>query len=204
MVRNIVREHDLSAHSGKGRPKTLNRQHVLDVAMQALWASEAADVSVNALCGLAGVSKPSVYREFGSEDGLTCAVLAQYMERMMPRINTIFSAGKSLDASLEQLIHFVCYDAFTSTGCLFVKLNAKATTLGAQTLSLTQQIKAGALSAVAAFLQTHAHSGHWLAQHPAPVAANYVFSQMGLGLSMRAAGVPEKEIAHVLKMGFRL
>jgi AcrR family transcriptional regulator len=32
---------------------------------------------------MAGISKPSLYREFGSEDGLTRAVLDRYAERVL-------------------------------------------------------------------------------------------------------------------------
>ena len=62
----------------RGRPKTMNAEQVLDVAMTAYWQSDAADVSVNAICQMAGISKPSLYREFGSEDGLSRAALDRY------------------------------------------------------------------------------------------------------------------------------
>ena len=44
----------------------MNAERVLDVAMNAYWHSDPADVSVNAICQMAGISKPSLYREFGS------------------------------------------------------------------------------------------------------------------------------------------
>jgi TetR/AcrR family transcriptional regulator, copper-responsive repressor len=34
----------------RGRPKTMNAEQVLDVAMTAYWQSDPADVSVNAIC----------------------------------------------------------------------------------------------------------------------------------------------------------
>lgn len=53
----------------RGRPRMMNNDDVLDVAMTAYWQSDPADVSLNAITQMAGISKPSLYREFGSEDG---------------------------------------------------------------------------------------------------------------------------------------
>ncbi len=61
-----------------GRPITRNREHVLETAMNAYWHDDRSAVSVNTICVLTGVSKPSLYREFGSEDGLRAAVLERY------------------------------------------------------------------------------------------------------------------------------
>jgi AcrR family transcriptional regulator len=60
------------------RGKTMNRDHTLEVAMHAYWASGVDGVSVNEICKLAKVSKSSAYREFGSEDGLMRAALNAY------------------------------------------------------------------------------------------------------------------------------
>ena len=55
------------AGRSRGRPRTTDAAHVLDVAMTAYWHDDPADVSINAICRLAGVSKPSLYREVGSQ-----------------------------------------------------------------------------------------------------------------------------------------
>lgn len=55
-----------------------DRNHVLEIAQQSYWKLGINQVSINELCKLANVSKPSIYREFGGEDGLMCAVLEHY------------------------------------------------------------------------------------------------------------------------------
>ncbi|MEM9757417.1 MAG: TetR/AcrR family transcriptional regulator, partial [Pseudomonadota bacterium] len=62
----------------RGRPKTLDVDKTLDIAMGAYWRSDPADVSLNTICQMAGVSKPALYRQFGNEDGLMRAVLDRY------------------------------------------------------------------------------------------------------------------------------
>ncbi len=80
----------LICHSDRGSQycsadfqKALNRAHLLGTAMHAYWRDDRAAVSVNAVCAMAGVSKPSLYREFGSEDGLTAAVLEHYGQTVL-------------------------------------------------------------------------------------------------------------------------
>jgi AcrR family transcriptional regulator len=78
----------------------MNAEQVLDVAMTAYWQSDPADVSVNAICQMAGISKPSLYREFGSEDGLSRAVLDRYAEQVLSEVFVILQGGKGLRGRL--------------------------------------------------------------------------------------------------------
>jgi AcrR family transcriptional regulator len=86
----------------RGRPRTMNAEKVLDVAMTAYWQSDPADVSVNAICQMAGISKPSLYREFGSEDGLSRAVLDRYAEQVLSEMFVILHGGKGLRGRLTR------------------------------------------------------------------------------------------------------
>lgn len=62
----------------RGRPKTFDRDPMIDVAMECYWREGTDGVSLNELYRRADVSKPGVYREFGGEDGLMAAVLEHY------------------------------------------------------------------------------------------------------------------------------
>ena len=52
------------------------------------------------------MSKPSLYREFGSEDGLTRATLDRYATQVLSDVFAILQAGKGLRATLDALIDF--------------------------------------------------------------------------------------------------
>ena len=73
----------------RGRPKTIRAEKVLEVAIEAYWQNDLADVSVNSICRAAQASKPSVYREFGNEDGLTRAALESYAEQLLSDVSKI-------------------------------------------------------------------------------------------------------------------
>jgi AcrR family transcriptional regulator len=204
MVRNANLTPLVAEVKRKGRPQTLNRQHVLDVAMDALWTSDAANVSMNAICQLAGVSKPAVYREFGSEDGLIHAVLAQYEQQLMPKLVGIFDENNSIDDALKQLIDFVSNSEFTQTGCLHVKLSGTHQCLGEQTKALVTRLKAGLLLLIESFIVRKANAGHWLSQYPAPIAVQYIFVQFTVGLNLRAAAIPSSDIKQIMILAFKL
>ena len=64
-------------------------EDLLQVAVAAYW-HEGPEVSVNAICQRAGVSKPSLYREFGGEDGLTLAALESYASMVQSQLLAAF------------------------------------------------------------------------------------------------------------------
>jgi AcrR family transcriptional regulator len=111
----------------------MNAEKVLDVAMTAYWQTDPADVSVNAICQMAGISKPSLYREFGSEDGLSRAVLDRYAEQVLSEMFVILQSGQGLRETLDALIDFASDDPRMETGCLFYKMRAGKHRLGPET-----------------------------------------------------------------------
>ena len=73
-------------NSARGRPKTLDRDRVLQTALIQYWSKGPANVSISDICNLTGASKPGVYREFGSDDGLKRPALTAYQEGPVARI----------------------------------------------------------------------------------------------------------------------
>ena len=57
---------DQDQKPARGRPRKMSSDAILDVTVNAYWQDDPADVSVNSICQMAGVSKPSLYRTFGS------------------------------------------------------------------------------------------------------------------------------------------
>ena len=62
----------------RGRPQTFDREKTLQTAVNSYWADGVEKVSINDICKRAGISKPGLYREFQSEDGLKSASLEAY------------------------------------------------------------------------------------------------------------------------------
>jgi AcrR family transcriptional regulator len=184
----------------RGRPRTMDAASVLDVAVNAYWRGDPADVSLNAICQSAGISKPSLYRAFGSEDGLTRAALDIYADRVLGAVFEILEGGKGLRATLDALIDFASDDARMETGCLFYKMRAGKHRLGPLTRARVDEIDAAARAAYADFLRGCAASGDWRGEISVAVGSSYLSEQIGLALTQRAAGETPDRVRNVLTL----
>lgn len=63
---------------GRGRPSTLDEDRVLDAAAAAFWRDGFAATDLDAVAVAAGTTKPSVYRRFGSKEGVFLAAMEHY------------------------------------------------------------------------------------------------------------------------------
>ena len=173
---------------------------VLQVAVAAYWRSDPADVSMNAICQMAGVSKPSVYREFGSEDGLTRAALDSYAAQVLADVFAILQGGRALLDTLDALIEFACSDPRMETGCLFYKLRAGKHRLGPQTRARVEEIEVAARAAFAALLETRRAAGDWNGDLSAEAGARYLMEQVALAVTQRASGEDPARIREMLAL----
>ena len=185
---------EFTSRRPRGRPSTTDREHLLEVAMNAYWHRDPSDVSVNEICGLARVSKPSLYRKFGSEDGLTRAVLERYAVEVLADVLAMVRPGGGLRATLEALIAFASDDPRMETGCLFYKMRSGKHRLGPETRALVEELDAGARAAYASFLQACRDAGEWPAGPTVEVGARYLSEQMVLAVTQRASGEGSEQV----------
>ena len=183
-----------------GRPITRNREHVLETAMNAYWQDDRAAVSVNAVCALAEISKPSLYREFGSEDGLTAAVLERYGQTVLVGVEALLSGPQNYGSKLDALISFASDDPQMEAGCLVVKMRATRSRFGPQTQALLAAMEAHFQAQYARFFTEAAGRGEWRGGIATDLAASYLQEQMGLAVSQRAAGKPPEAVRAFLAL----
>ena len=191
---------DTDKGPARGRPRTMNAEQVLDVAMTAYWHSDPADVSVNAICQMAGISKPSLYREFGSEDGLSRAAIDRYAEQVLSEMFVILNSGTGLRQTLDALIDFACDDPRLETGCLFYKMRSGKHRLGPDTRARVEEIDAVGQAAYAAFLQAARDAGEWPEGLPVEAGAKYLSEQIALAITQRASGEDKARIREMLTL----
>ncbi len=131
----------------RGRPMTFNKADVTKTAMQAYWEHGPTDVSLNAICKAAGVSKPSVYREFGNEDGLTYAALENYAQTVLGELLGILEGEGRFEDKVRRVAFMAAQDATHDHGCLFVKMRAAKPRLGENTQALVTAMEGMAIAA---------------------------------------------------------
>lgn len=184
----------------RGRPRIMNAEKVLDVAMTAYWQNDPADVSVNAICQMAGISKPSLYRQFGNEDGLSRAVLDRYADLVLSEMFEVLQSGTGLRATLGALTDFASDDPRMETGCLFYKMRAGKHRLGPETRARVEELNAAAQSAYVAFLQAARDAGEWPGGISTEAGAMYLGEQVALAITQRASGEDKAHIREMMEL----
>ena len=98
---------NVKPNSVRGRPKKLDRDLVLQTALIQYWSKGPANVSISDICSLIGASKPGVYREFGSDDGLKKAVLEVYQGLAIQPVIDILEKNQPTTDAIDALIGFM-------------------------------------------------------------------------------------------------
>ncbi|MFI1916308.1 QsdR family transcriptional regulator [Nocardia sp. NPDC020380] len=98
-----------------GRPASASREDVLNAAIAMFLACKRVDV--NAIAAQLGVSRASIYRWFGSRDGLLGATVARQLERMVGFADrhSTSNGGQRLNEILDRTIHWIVEDASLRT-----------------------------------------------------------------------------------------
>ncbi|QLY33198.1 QsdR family transcriptional regulator [Nocardia huaxiensis] len=93
-----------------GRPASASREDVLRAAIAVFLAGKRLDV--NAIAAQLGVGRASIYRWFGSRDGLLGAAIAHQLERMIAHIESRCTAtgGARLEHILDRTVHLLVED----------------------------------------------------------------------------------------------
>ncbi|MEJ6747029.1 MAG: TetR/AcrR family transcriptional regulator [Yoonia sp.] len=190
----------------RGRPKTLDRDQVLQAALMEYWSKGPRDVSISDICGLTGTSKPGVYREFGSDDGLKASVLETYHRlAILPLIDILEKDQSTIDA-IDALISFMTQDRTNlgvPQGCLFVMMRAEAQQLGPSTCAKLHEVRRQLLDAYEAWITCSKSRGDF-ADIPTDVAALFMDAQHGGAMRMQREGVPNDTVVSVLGTALRM
>jgi AcrR family transcriptional regulator len=192
---------DEKPNSARGRPKTLDRGRVLQTALIQYWSKGPANVSISDICNLTGASKPGVYREFGSDDGLKKAVLAVYHGLAIQPVVDILEKNQPTTDTIDALIGFMTQDRAAlgvPQGCLFVMMRAQSEHLGPSTCDKLNKVHRDLLAAYSEWIERAKLHGEFI-NIPTDIAALLLDMQHGGAMRMQREGVPRETIESVLR-----
>ena len=180
-----------NSNAPRGRPRTLNRDHVLDVAMQAYWHDGVDNVSVNEICKKANVAKPGLYREFTNEDGLMKAALQSYQKKILAPLFEALKADAPFRETLGYIVASITmenHDEQAPKGCLMAKMRQSRSYMGAGTQAEISHIHEQVLDALHDWVLRSKTKGEFTADLPPKLAATYVDAQMHCAMLQLAQG----------------
>ena len=189
----------------RGRPQTLDRDAVLKIALTSYWTGGPTRVAISHICKEADVSKPSLYREFGSDDGLKAAVLDLYSELVLRPFHNILASNEGFAQQIEALIAFTVQDRQTlgiPSGCLQVAMRAHRKDLGAVTGDKVDRLRSQTLRNYEAWIERAKSCGEFKADIPTQAAALFCDAQNGGAMRMQREGIPNEIIKQILTHAF--
>ncbi|MBB1420005.1 TetR/AcrR family transcriptional regulator [Pseudoalteromonas sp. SG44-1] len=189
----------------RGRPKTLDRDHVLDVAMDSYWKDNIGNLSLNEICRRSGVSKPGLYREFSNEDGLMKAVLIRYQEQVLEPVQQMLNSDVPFKEALDNLISFAtsvnCHDE-SPNGCLFIKMRESRVHLGKETQAQIDFLEKQGLLFFKKWVERSKTKGEFSVDMSSEFAATYIDAQLSNASTQLARGVAPETVKKILLVAF--
>jgi TetR/AcrR family transcriptional regulator, copper-responsive repressor len=184
----------------RGRPRKMTDDELRDMAMHAYWCADPADLSINTICERADISKPSLYRVFGSEDGLMRAALDAYAQTVLSDIFAILQSGQNLRQILDELMDFACLDERMKRGCLYYKMRMSKHRLGPLTRERVDEIDAAGKAAYERFFEARRKAGDYKGPMSPSMGAHYLGEQVALAIAQRAFGDDPARIRQMLSL----
>ena len=187
---------------GRGRPKTLKREDVLQTALMCYWG-ESPDVPISEICTKAGASKPGLYREFGSDDGLKAAVLDAHSQIAMARRFEIIDSKQSFNKTLDALITHTIQDRGklgVPNGCLLYTMRAQRNDFGPLAQKKIDQLRANSLKKYRQWIERAKSNKQF--KPDTDIAALYLDAQIGCAMRLQKEGVSNKKIEVILRTAF--
>lgn len=187
----------------RGRPKTFDRDAVTAIAMQAYWEEGQSEVSLNEVCRRTKVSKPTLYKEFGSEDGLKQAVLSEYHEMTLAPLFDLLERDQPFDKALDALADYILRDHQEHgmpNGCLFVDMCQCRDQLGELAGGQVDAFKELSLSTYEAWIERAKTIGQFTSVVASRTAATYIDAQIAGAMNLQRQGAATKEVNAVFRL----
>ena len=189
----------------RGRPKTLDRDHVLDVAMEAYWKEGVRGLSLNEICRRCDISKPGLYREFWNEDGLMKAVILKYQEQVLDSVLQMLNTEMPFREALDNLVSFatsVSDGQEVPKGCLLIKMRESRMHLGEATRAQIDFIQEQALAAYRKWVERSKAKGEFSADISSEFASAYIDAQLSNAASQISRGEDPQIVKKMLLVAF--
>lgn len=188
----------------RGRPKTVDRDRAIKVAMDSYWSEGLHAASLNELCRRAGLSKPALYREFGNEDGLMEAALQLYRDLLITPLLDAFASGAPLSQLLERVMQGMTSPQGVPVGCLFTKIRLDYRRVGPNTLARVRTIEAERIAAFEDMFRRASSAGEVNPDFSPAFAARYLDTQLSTILMQMGAGAAVDEVREQARVALRV
>lgn len=186
----------------RGRPRTVEREATVLLAMENYWREGVHTLSVNEICRRTNLSKPALYREFGGEDGLLDAALAHYQKVVIAAMTADINPNRPFAETLAGIVDGLTGPRDTPQGCLLVKVRDNPASQGPLTQKRVAAMVAESQAGYAALFQQAQARGETRDGIDPALAGRYLDTQINTILRRLAWHEPNAEIAAEARLAF--
>lgn len=170
--------------------------------MEQYWREGIHALSLNEVCRRVSISKPTLYRDFGDEDGLQEAALLLYREMaVLPVLQALMMPLPFQDV-VELLIVGMTEERETPVGCLFTQMRTVRDGLGPVTLARLESIEQERRQAFEAWYRRALEGGEVSAQIEPSLAAHYIDTQCSAVLVQMKMGDAMERVRQQARLAF--
>ena len=188
----------------RGRPKLFDKRGTLEIVTSQYWAEGVHALSLNEVCRRAQISKPTLYREFESEDGLMREVLLYYRELVIIPVLKAIETPKPFAESVEELIMGMTASSPHPAGCLFTEMRIARTHFGPMTNAQLNLMEQERHEAFAIWYKRALTLNEANAELTPELAARYIDSQFTTLLLQMGAKEPANMVRKQTRLAFSI
>lgn len=188
--------------TGRGRPKTFDRDGVVAAAMTLWWERGPGRLSINELCSTIGMAKPSLYREFGGEDGLMAAVLARYHTTRIDPLLAQLTRERPLADAVHGLTTWLTTSSDLPAGCLLAKARMSLQPLGPEATAKVIAMRDDQIAALGQWMERAAERDELADGVDPKLAGRYLDTQLTALLTLVANAEPSELVAAQTQLAF--
>ena len=186
----------------RGRPRTVERERTVMLAMENYWREGLHALSINEVCRRANLSKPSLYREFGGEDGLLDAALNCYAQEVIAPMAEAVATHTSFLEGTESMIEVITSRMDGPEGCLLVKMRGATERLGPLTKARVDGMVQRMRESYASMFSRGLERGEVRSDVTPELAGRYIDMQVTTMLRKLGAGEDRNEVAALGRLAF--
>ncbi len=187
-----------------GRPRTFDRPRALARVVDNYWRAGFYSLSLNEVCRRSQISKPALYREFGSEDGLMAAALEHYSQSIIQPVLDALALPVPFAVLVERLIVGSTAVTDAPAGCLFTELRLARSRLGAETTACVERMEQHRRGVFEDWYRRALAQGAVNPSLSTELAAHYIDTQLTTVLMLMGAGEPPERIREQARLAFQV
>ena len=201
-----------------GRPKKLNRQHIINVAFDQYWLHGINNVSLSTIAKLANVSRPGIYVEFGDEDALQAEVIKKYIKVSADPVHNSYNDYENFPDQLFNHMDGIINDGNPyvtndknyfkqrpkgAKGCLVQISTLNKHTLGPVSKKLINDYEQIRINQFEKYINNAKNDGVMHKNIDANLYAKYILAQFSLIQTLKLQNISKSKITSVINIALK-